>query len=116
MVTQKVVRDTLPSQDESTHLIWNFLPQRIYVMHLMPILETRSEVKVTVTRKRNGTIRHYKMQSHTKFPSEMHLHTKFGSPTSKKNKRCAPDTKILKTRSEFKVTVNRKWYVTLCHP
>ena len=31
-------------------------------------------------------------------------------------KRCAPDTIILKTRSEVKVTVTRKWYVTLRHP
>ena len=34
----------------------------------------------------------------------------------KEYKRCAPDTIILKTRSEVKVTVTRKWYVTLRHP
>ena len=28
----------------------------------------------------------------------------------------APDTIILKTRSEVKVTVTLKWYVTLRHP
>ena len=35
----------------------------------------------------------------------------------KEYKRCAPDTIILKTRSEVKVnvTVARKWYVTLRH-
>ena len=33
----------------------------------------------------------------------------------KEYKRCAPDTIILKTRSEVKVTVTRKWYVTLPH-
>ena len=30
--------------------------------------------------------------------------------------RYAPDTIILKTRSEVKVTVTQKWYVTPCHP
>ena len=34
----------------------------------------------------------------------------------KEYKRCAPDTSILKTRSKVKVTVTRKWYVTLRHP
>ena len=36
----------------------------------------------------------------------------------KEYKRCAPDTKNLKTRSEVKVnvTVTRRWYVTLRHP
>ena len=76
-------------------------------IEVMPILETRSEAKVTVTRKRNRTIRH----------SKMHFHSKFGIPTSN-NKRYAPDIIILKTRSEvkFKVTVTRKWYTTLYDP
>ena len=30
--------------------------------------------------------------------------------------RYARDTIILKTRSEVKVTVTQKWYVTPCHP
>ena len=34
----------------------------------------------------------------------------------KEYKRYAPYTIILKTRSEVKVTVTRKWYMTLCHP
>ena len=34
----------------------------------------------------------------------------------KKYKRYAQDTIILKTRSAVKVTVTRKWYVTLHHP
>ena len=36
----------------------------------------------------------------------------------KEYKRCAPDTIILKTRSEVKVrvTVTQKWYVTLRYP
>ena len=51
-MTKKVVRDTLSSQDASTHLTWNsFLKEyRSYALDLMPILETRSEVKVTVTK------------------------------------------------------------------
>ena len=78
---------------------------RSYAQDKMPILETRSEVKVTVTVKWNGTIRH----------SKMHLHTKFGIPTSN-NKRYVLDTNILQTRSEVKVNVTRKWYVKLCNP
>ena len=34
----------------------------------------------------------------------------------KEYKRYVPDTIILKTRSEVKVTVTQKWYVTLGHP
>ena len=34
----------------------------------------------------------------------------------KEYKRYARDTIILKTRSEVKVTLTRKWYVTPCHP
>ena len=34
----------------------------------------------------------------------------------KKYKGYATDTIILKTRSEVKVVVTCKWYVTLCHP
>ena len=45
---------------------------RIYAPNMMPILEIKSQVKVTVTRKWNRTIRH----------SKMHSHTKFGIPTS----------------------------------
>ena len=40
----------------------------------------------------------------------MHPHTKFEIPTY------APDTIILKTRSEVTVTVTRKLYATLRHP
>ena len=70
-------------------------------------LETRSEVKfkVAVTQLWYATLRHPKM----------HPHTKFEIPTSN-NMSCAPDTIILKTRSEVKVTVTRKWYATLPHP
>ena len=34
----------------------------------------------------------------------------------KECKRCAPDTRILKTRLNVNVTVTRIWYVTLRHP
>ena len=71
-----MVHDTTPSQDASTHQIWNsylknykrYAPDTI-------IIKTRSEVKVkfTVTRKWYVTLRHPKMQTHTQF----------GIPTSK---------------------------------
>ena len=38
---------------------------------------------------------------------KLHIHTKFGIPYLKEYKRYAPNTKILKTRSEVKVTVTR---------
>ena len=112
-----MVCDILPSQDASTHLIWNsYLKEyRSFAPDLMPILETRSEVKVTVTRKWNVTIRHFKMHLHTKLPSKMHLRTKFRIPTLK-NVRDVLQTRILKTRSKVNVTVTRIWYVTLRHP
>ena len=112
-----MVCDILPSQDASTHLICNsYLKEyRSFAPDLMPILETRSEVKVTVTGKWNVTIRHFKTHSHTKLPPKMHLHTKFGIPTLK-NVRDVLQTRILKTRSKANVTVTRIWYVTLRHP
>ena len=112
-----MVRDILPSQDASTHLIWNiyFKEYRSFAPDLMLILETRSEMKVIVTGKWNMTIRHFKMHSHTKLPSKMHLHTKFGIPTLK-NVSDVLQTRILKTRSKVNVTVTRIWYVTVRHP
>ena len=77
-----MVCDILPSQDASTHLRNSYLKEyRSFAPDLMPTLEPRSEVKVTVTVKWNVTIRHFQMHSHTKLPSKMHLHTKFGIPT-----------------------------------
>ena len=75
-----------------------FLPQeyRSFAPDLMPILETRSEVKVTVTGKGNVTIRHFKMNSHTKLPSKMHLHTKFGIPTLKNERDVLQTQEFLK--------------------
>ena len=97
--------------------IWNsYLKEyRSFAPDLMPILEPRSEVKVTVTGKWNVTIRHFNMHSNTKLPSKMHLHTKFGIPTLK-NVRGVLQTRILKTRSKVNVTVTRIWYVILRHP
>ena len=81
-----MVRDTLPSQDASTHQIWNSylkeyrryapdtkLDGRRTDWHFTTI-KTNSEVKVKVTetRKWYATLRHPKM----------HPHTKFGIPTS----------------------------------
>ena len=112
-----MVCNILPSQDASTHLIWNsYLKEyRSLTPDLMPTLEPRSEVKVTVTVKWNVTIRHFEMHLHTKLPSKMHLHTKFGIPTFK-NVRDVLQTRNLKTRSKVNVTVTRIWYVTLRHP
>ena len=69
-----MVCDTLSSQDESTHQIWDsyLLLYKRYAPDTI-ILKTRSEVKVTVTRKWYATLCHLKM----------HPHTKFGIPTSK---------------------------------
>ena len=112
-----MVCDILPSQDALTHLIWNsYLKEyRSFASDLMPILETRSEVKVKVTGKWNVTIRHFKMHSHTKLPSKMHLQAKFGIPTLN-NVRDVLHTRILKIRSKVNVTVTRIWFVTLRLP
>ena len=66
--------DTPLSKDESKHQIWNsfFKEYKRYALHTI-ILKTRSEVKITVTRKWYVTLHHPKM----------HLHTKFGIPISK---------------------------------
>ena len=80
-------------------------PDHTHLLFLMPILETRSEVKVTVTRKWNGTIRNSKMHSHTKLPSKMHLYTKFEIPTPKNIRDVLHLSIMLKTSSEVKVTV-----------
>ena len=51
-----MVCGTWPSQDASTHQIWNYYLKeyRSYAPDLMLILETRSEVKVTVTGNETG--------------------------------------------------------------
>ena len=69
-----MVTDTPPSQDASTHQIWNsYLKEYKRIAPDTIILKTRSEVKVTVTQKWYLTLHHPKM----------HLHTKFGNPISK---------------------------------
>ena len=66
-----MVRDTPPSQDVSTHQIWNsYLKEyRRYAPDSMQFIETRSDVKfkVTVTQLWYATLRHSKMHPHTKF-------------------------------------------------
>ena len=66
-----MVGDTPPSQDVSSHQIWNsYLKEnRRYAPDSMQFLETRSEVKfkVTVTQLSYMTLRHPKMHPHTKF-------------------------------------------------
>ena len=109
---------TLPSQDASTHLILtSYLKEyRSFAPDLMQILETRSEVKITVTGKWNGAVRNSKIHSHIKLPSKMHLHTKFGIPISKNIRDVLHNSIVLKPSSEVKVTVTQIWYVPLCHP
>ena len=71
-----MVCDTPPSHDAFTHQIRNSLYLKEYKRYapFTLILKTRSEVKVTVTRKWYMTLCH----------PNMHLHTKFGIPISKK--------------------------------
>ena len=82
-MTQKVVRDTLSSQDASTYLIWNsFLKE--YRSFALLDANSRNYVRGSghSDQKWNGTIRHSKMHLHTKLPPEIHLHTKCGISTS----------------------------------
>ena len=90
------------------HQIWNsYLKECKRYTPDTIILKTRSEVKVTVTRKRYVT------------PSSQHAFThQIWNSYLKEYKRYAPDLmQFLETRSEvkFKVTVTQLWYVTLCH-
>ena len=69
-VTEPVmICDTPPSQDAFTHQIWNsYLKEyRRYAPDAMPILETRSDIQVTVTQGKYVTLRHPNMHAHTKF-------------------------------------------------
>ena len=105
-----MIRDSPPSQDAFIHQIWNsYLKEyKRYAPDSMHILETRPEIKVTLTQGWYATLCQPKKQPHTKL----------GIPTSNKIfiKRYAPDTFVLKTKSQVKVTVTRKWYATLRHP
>ena len=64
-----MVCDAPSSQDASTNQIWDsYLKEyRRYAPELMQILETRSEVKVTVTQGWFVTPSYPKMHLHTKF-------------------------------------------------
>ena len=68
---QKMVCDTLPSEDAFTHQIWNsyLIEYRRYAPDSMQFLEIRSEVKfkVTVTKLWYATLRNPRMHPHTKF-------------------------------------------------
>ena len=69
----------------------------------MTILETRSEIKVTVTQKWNGTLGHPKM----------HSHTEFGIPTVPSNyKRYSPDT-IIKKKLGQRSSLRSQWPIKL---
>ena len=85
-VTEKMVCDTPPSQDVPTQQMFNYYAKKYKscAPDSMLILENKSEQKVTVTGKWNGTIYYYKM----------HSHFKFGIPTSN-NIRDMLQTKLL---------------------
>ena len=77
---------------------------RRYAPDLVRILETRSQAKVTVTRKWDGT---FSILRCTHTPNSYH----------KLYKRYALDMSMLRiTRSEVKVKVTQKWYAALPHP
>ena len=83
----------------------------------MQILETRSEVKVTVTKMERDNPSFQDAFTHQIATRDAFTH-QIWNFYLKEYKRCASDTIILKTRLEtkVKVTVTRKWYVTLRHP
>ena len=110
------------------HNVTNALKDKIF-------LELRPEVNATVNQKQYATIWDPTMYPYTKFailtsnnigakvtetPKQcatlwdlkMYPHTKYEIPTSN-NRRYAPDKIFLELRSEVKVTVTQKQYVTL---
>ena len=107
-----MVCGTLSSQDAFTNQIWNsYLKEyRRYTQDSMHFLETRSEVKFKVTVTQGDP----KIVCDSP-PSKDAYTNQIWNSYLKEYKRYAQDTIILKTRSEVKVTVTRKWYVTLCH-
>ena len=92
----KMVHNTPPFQDVFTQQIWNSYLKKLkrYASDTI-ILKTRSEVKVKVTQGLYVTLRHPKMQPHTKFeiPTSNHM-------------RYAPETIILKKKTRSKIKVN----------
>ena len=98
----------IATRDAFAHQIWNFyLKEYKRCAQDRIILKTRSEVKITVTRKWYVTLRY----------SRMHLH-QILNPYLKEYRRYAQDSKhFLETRSEvkFNVTGTQGWCATLCH-
>ena len=95
-----------PKTHSHTILKSYLIEYRRYAPKLMPILETRSEVKYTLTPRMIFDI-----------PSSQDASTQqIWDSSLKLYKRYAPDTIILKTRSEVKVTMTHKWFTTLHHP
>ena len=102
--------DTPTSQDAYTHQVSNsYLKEYKRYAQVTIILKTRSDVKVTVTRK---------MVFDTPSSQDAFTHQIWNSYL-KEYKKHAPDSmQFLEIRSEvkFKVTVTQLWYATLCHP
>ena len=93
----KIVRESPPSQDASTHRIWDsYLKKRREYASGTIILESRLEVKVTMTDGRTD--------ERTPCWSQYH-------PTDKVRGKTVGD--MLRTN---KVTVTPKWYATHPHP
>ena len=106
----KMVYDTLPFEDAFTHQIWNsYLKEyRRYAPDSMPILESKSEVKIKVKETPRIVC--------DTASSKIYAHTRFWIPTSNNRKEMRQTQILLKNRSDVKVTVTRKWYATLHHP
>ena len=101
-----MVQDTQPSQDAFTNQIWDSLLQ--YYKRYAPdtiIIKTRSEVKVTVARKLYVRLHHPKM----------HIHSKFGIPTSKNIRDMLRTQKFLKQGQRSRSQRLKMVCVTLCH-
>ena len=101
----KMVSDTSPSQDAYTHQIWNsYLKEYKRYAPNTIILKTRSEVKVTVTRKVCDTRSSQDIFEHQIWNSYL-----------KEIRRYAPDSmQFLETRSEVKVIVTLFFFIVVC--
>ena len=99
--------DTQPSQDAFINQIWNsYLKEyRRYAPDSMQVLETRSGQGHSDPRIVCNTSSSQDACTHQIWDSYLKLYERY-----------APETNIVKPRSDIKVTVTRKWYVTLHHP
>ena len=99
-----MVKNTPPSQDASTHQIWNsYLKEYKRYAPDTIILKTRS--KVTVTLKWYVTLSSQDAFTHQIWNSYLQEYRRY-----------APDSmQLLETTSEVKVTVTHLWYATLHH-